>query len=113
MLATLALGVIVAATLLASAPIYARAMADLGLTFAIRDELRVAPATRTEFRNVPLRTNDGLNLQHAIEQRIDERIGWFREDQTRHLRLGRFWLLGPDEAREQRTPLLQPQSLPG
>lgn len=113
MLATLALGVIVAATLLASAPIYARAMADLGLTFAIRDELRVAPATRSEFRNVPLRTNDGLNLRHSIEQRIDERIGWFREDQTRHLRLGRFWLLRPDEVREQRTPLLQPQSLPG
>ncbi|MGD9890282.1 MAG: FtsX-like permease family protein, partial [Dehalococcoidia bacterium] len=77
------------------------------------DELRVAPATRTEFRNIPLRTNDGLNLRHAIEQRIDERIGWFRDDQTQHSRLGRFWVLGPDDERELRTPLLQPQSLPG
>lgn len=113
MLATLALGVVVAATLLASAPIYARAMADLGLTFAIRDELRVAPATRTEFRDLPLRTDDGLNLRHAIEQRIDERIGWFREEQTRHTRLGRFLVLRPEDERGPRTPLIQPQSLPG
>lgn len=113
MLTTLALGIVVAATLLASAPIYARAMADLGLTFAIRDELQVAPATRTEFRDIPLQTTDGVNFRSAIEQRIDERIGWFREEQTRHLRAGRFTLQQPGAEPDARAPLIQPQSLPG
>ncbi|MGH2603424.1 MAG: hypothetical protein ACRDJ9_29070, partial [Dehalococcoidia bacterium] len=113
LLATLALGVVVAATLLASAPIYARAMADLGLTFTIRDELRDQPATRTEFRDIPLGTADGIATRSAIEQRIDERIGWFRADQTRHFRAGRFSALQEGESPEPRAPLIQPQSLPG
>jgi hypothetical protein len=113
MLATLALGIVVAATLLASAPIYARAMADLGLTFAIREELQAEPATRSEFRDIPLRTADGVALRAAIEGRIDERIGWFRADQTRHLRAGRFMLRRPDAEPDPRAPLIQPQSLPG
>src|SRR5215203_5967586 len=113
LLATLALGVVIASTLLASAPIYARAMADLGPTFTIRDELRVAPATRTEFRDIALGTDDGHAMRAAIERRIDERIGWFRAEQTRHLRLGRFAALKSSDETGQRVPLVQPQSLPG
>ena len=114
MLATLALGIIVAATLLASAPIYARAMADLGLTFTIRDQLRDAAATRVEFRDIALGTTDGENTRAVVERRIDERIGWFRGEQTLSLRAGRFWGLKPEEeVVALRTPLIQPQSLPG
>src|SRR5215208_386133 len=113
MLGTLALGIVVAATLLASAPIYARAMADLGLTFTIRDELRDSPATRVEFRDVALGTTDGEGARAAVERRIDERIGWFRGSQTMLLRAGRFWGLKPGEEVSARVPLLQPQSLPG
>ena len=113
MLATLALGVIVAATLLASAPIYARAMADLGLTFTIREELRDSPSTRVEFRDIPLQTADGVALREAVERRIDERIGWFRGSQTRHLRAGRFAVARPGEEFGAQLPLAQMQSLPG
>src|SRR3712207_167915 len=113
MLATLALGILVAATLLASAPIYARAMADLGLTFTIRDELRDSPATRVEFRDIVLSTADGVALREAVQRRIDERIGWFRGEQTLYLKAGRFWALKPDEELRQQTTMVQPQSLPG
>ncbi|MBK6662392.1 MAG: hypothetical protein IPG47_06430 [Thermoflexaceae bacterium] len=78
LLAVMALGVIVAATLLASAPIYARAMADMGLTFVIRDELSDSPGSSIEFPGIALRTAEGEALRAAVEQRIDERWGWFR-----------------------------------
>lgn len=74
--ATLVLGVLVAATLLAAAPIYARAMADLGLTFAIRDKLVTAPATEVTVR-APLASEEGRALQQAVARRAEERIGWF------------------------------------
>ena len=75
--ATLVLGVLVAATLLAAAPIYARAMADLGLTFAIRDRLEESTQTQVVVRDVPLAAADGRRVQEAIAGRADERIGWF------------------------------------
>ena len=77
MLAVLALGVLVASTLLASAPIYARAMADLGLKFTVRDELRGEPSIRAGIRAQQLATPDSLAVRQAVEQRIDERLGWF------------------------------------
>ena len=77
MLAVLALGVLVASTLLASAPIYARAMADLGLKFTVRDELRAEPSIRVGVEAQQLATPDSLAARAAVENRIDERLGWF------------------------------------
>ena len=77
MLAVLALGVLVASTLLASAPIYARAMADLGLKFTVRDELRDEPSIRVGIEAQQLATPDSLSARAAVEKRIDERLGWF------------------------------------
>ncbi|MYD27347.1 MAG: FtsX-like permease family protein [Dehalococcoidia bacterium] len=77
MLAVLALGVLVASTLLASAPIYARAMADLGLKFTVRDELRGEPSIRAGIEAQQLATPDSLAVREAVERRIDERLGWF------------------------------------
>jgi len=114
LVATLALGVVVAATLLAAAPIYARSMADLGLTFTIRDQLLSAPATRIEFRDIPLQTADGRALREGIERRIDERVGWFRDYETRYLRGGRFYIARPGDTTEApRLPIGTLQSLPG
>ena len=77
MLGVLALGVLVASTLLASAPIYARAMADLGLKFTVRDELRGEPSIRAGIEAQQLATPDSLAVREAVERRIDERLGWF------------------------------------
>ncbi len=82
MLAVLALGVLVASTLLASAPIYARAMADLGLKFTVRDELRGEPTIRTGIEAQQLGSPDSLAVREAIEARIDERLGWFSLDRS-------------------------------
>ena len=82
MLAVLALGVLVASTLLASAPIYARAMADLGLKFTVRDELRGEPSIRAGIEAQQLATPDSLAVREAVEARIDERLGWFAQERS-------------------------------
>src|SRR4029079_19128201 len=90
MLAILLLGVVVASVLLASAPIYTRSMADLGLTYVLQKDLRGHQTSRVAFQSVPLAAQDGMNLRQSIEQRIDQRLGWFRSSQSRYLGLGRF-----------------------
>ncbi len=82
MLAVLALGVLVASALLASAPIYARAMADLGLKFTVRDELRGEPVIRAGIEAQQLGSPDALAVRERVSQRIDERIGWFERDRS-------------------------------
>ncbi|MGE5595573.1 MAG: hypothetical protein ACM3S1_06000, partial [Hyphomicrobiales bacterium] len=113
MLALLGLGIFVAATLLAAAPIYARAMADLGLTFAIHDDLQGRNATSVEFAHVPLRTAEGDSLRATVERRIDERLGWFREGQSRYTRLGWFPVFHSGEHTHVNAPLGQVQSVTG
>ena len=111
--AVLALGIIVAAVLLASAPIYSRAMADEGLTFTIRNDLRENANSRVEFFNQPLQTAEGADRRAAIERRIDERIGWFRASQERVFRLGHFPIAAPGEPLGNRAPFAEPVSLSG
>ena len=82
LLAVLALGVLVAATLLASAPIYARAMADLGLVFTVRDELRGDPVIRAGLATTELATEDAVRQREAVQARIGERVGWFEADRS-------------------------------
>ena len=77
----LAIGILVAATLLASAPIYARAMNDLGVTFSIRDALEDDPGIRVIARDIELATDEAGLVIAQYEQRITERLGWFRARQ--------------------------------
>lgn len=107
--AVLALGILVAATLLAAAPIYARAMADLGLTFALRDRLRTEAATQVQVRDVPLGAEDGRRLQAAVEQRTDERLGWFTAKRDRFVEGPRFQASPAGEAATARSPTLVTQ----
>lgn len=102
---TLALGVLVAATLLASAPIYARAMADLGLTFTIRDRLLVAPSTQVLSRDVPVAAEDGRGLQQAVGGRADERTGWFTAARERVLIGPRFFIATEGQPPAPRAPI--------
>ena len=82
MLAVLMLGVLAASTLLAAAPIYARAMADLGLKFTVREELRGDPVIRAGVGAVQLGTPDGVALREAVARRLDERLGWFEGERA-------------------------------
>ena len=111
LLGVMALGVFVAAALLASAPIYSRAMADLGLTYVIQSELEDNAVSRVEFFKVPIGP-EGAALRSAIETRIDQRIGWFRLSQSRSVRVGKFWVTKPGEAiRERGNPFGEPVSV--
>lgn len=111
--AVLALGIVVAAVLLASAPIYSRAMADEGLTFTIQNDLRGNANSRIEFFNQPLTTAEGIDRRQAIERRIDERIGWFRASQSRIFRLGHYPIATPGQPLASRPPFAEPVSLSG
>ena len=92
MLAVLGLGVLVASVLLASAPIYARAMADLGLDFTVRDELRDEPSIRVGIETQALGTPDTLAVREGVSQRIDERVGWFELRRSKVLESARLTL---------------------
>lgn len=106
MVAILAFGVVVAATLLASAPIYARAMADLGVTFAVREDLAEDPAISVILPATALGTSDGLAEREAVEARIDERLGWYQASRSRRLTAARFILSRDGTAEpDQRDPL--------
>ncbi len=86
----LMLGVIVASALMATAPIYARAMADLGLIFSVRDRFGVPPTTRvvTYEQGLPLKTSGSQELQNAVPARMRRRLGWFTSDYSRFVRMG-------------------------
>jgi ABC-type antimicrobial peptide transport system permease subunit len=114
LLAVLALGMLMAASLLAAAPVYARTMSNLGLTFTVRDQLNASPGNQARFTAIPLDTEEGRQLKEAVAKRIEERIGWFAASEARYLRTGRFFI-GADGADPAPTgaPLGQLQSLTG
>lgn len=113
LLAVLALGMVMSASLLAAGPVYARTMADLGLTFAVRDQLSESPGNRAEFRFVALGTEEGAALRESIGNRIDERIGWFAASTSRYLRTARFTIGREGEPPRELAPLGELQSLTG
>ena len=113
LLAVLALGILVTATLLASAPVYARTMADLGLTFTVRDRLSETPGNRTEFRDVALQTEEARQLRSSVGTRVEERLGWFAADTSLFLRGPRFTLSPDGETTAPLAPLGHLQSFSG
>lgn len=113
LLAVLALGVLMAAVLLASAPIYAGTMEDLGLGFTIRDQLDASPPATAEFRYVPLQSAEGKALKTAIEQRLSERLGWFIQSQSLYLQTSRFVVTQDGVKTTNLSPLGQLQALTG
>lgn len=111
--AVLSLGIVVAGTLLAAAPIYARSMADLGLTYTIRTELEDRSTSRVEFAGVPLNSAEGQALQETVERRIDERLGWFTADIERGVRLGRFSMRREGDSPRRAPPQGEPAGFEG
>ena len=113
MMAVMALGIVVAAVLLASAPIYARAMSDLGLRFLIADELDGRHAVWVNLYEVPVASPDGVALQRAVEKQIEGRTGWYADSVARNVTLGKFKLEKPATSPLGQRLLGQPQSLTG
>jgi hypothetical protein len=112
MMGVMALGIVVAAMLLASAPIYARAMSDLGLRFFVKDELGARYAAWVEMGELPVATPDGLALRSAVQKQVDERTGWFAASQARGITLAKYMIENPAAA-DDRKVLGQPGSLTG
>ena len=113
MMVVMALGIVVAAVLLASAPIYARAMSDLGLRFLIADELDGRHAVWVNLAEVPVASPDGQALQRAVEKQIGARTSWYADSVARNVTLGKFKLENSAASPLERRLLGQPESLTG
>jgi len=99
LLAALLLGVLIAATLLATAPVYARAMADTGIAFAVSHRLGVPPTTQitTYEQGFPLGTGDARAVQDAVGKRLQQRTGSFSKDSARYYKLPALTLGQPGQ----------------
>ncbi len=113
LLAVLAAGILVASVLLASAPIYSRAMADLGLTFTIRDELEGRAGATVELANVPLGSTDGTALRDSVAERIDQRLGWFQAQLYEYNRAPRLRVSNANATGSAARPHIHMQSQDG
>lgn len=113
MMAVMALGIVVAAVLLASAPIYARAMSDLGLRFLVADELNGRYAVWVNLSEVPVASPDGKALQQAVEKQIEGRTGWYANSVARNVTLGKFKVENASASPGAQPLAGQPQSLTG
>jgi hypothetical protein len=103
LLAALLLGVLIAATLLATAPIYARAMADTGIAFAIAHRLGAPPITQitTYEQGFPLGTSDARAVQDAVGKRVQQRTGWFTKSSARYFKTPGLTLGQPGQPLQQ------------
>lgn len=92
LMAVAAVGVVVAATLLAASPIYANSMSDLGLRFRL-DRGLDEPRERVAFVEVDgLRLNDGVDRarRDAIDAISEERVGWIAPELVTEERTARL-----------------------
>ncbi len=96
MLGVLAVGILVAATLLASAPVYSRTMNDLGLTYSVQEQLPGGPGTSVQVRGMPV-GDEGAAMREAVGERIDDRLGWFSDETHRFDRLGALAITDPGD----------------
>ncbi len=105
--AALALGMLAAATLLAVAPIYHRAMVDLGLRDAIAENL-IAPTDaqglypyedaaireprvgliRVEFAGIPVNGADAKAFGERVQGEVEKNVGWLATSYGSYTRVG-------------------------
>lgn len=84
LLAVLAFGMLVAATLLAASPIYTRVMSDLGLEYSLKERLRsVSRAGAIQF-GLPLGTQQAAAERLALAEMLDERLSWLTDYEVRY-----------------------------
>ncbi|MBA4180358.1 MAG: hypothetical protein C0506_07210, partial [Anaerolinea sp.] len=113
MMGVMALGIVVAAVLLASAPIYARAMSDLGLRFLVRDETGGRYALWVELNELPAGSPDGQAVRAAVSTQIEGRAGWFTASSAQGVTLGKFLVENAATSALETRILGQPRSLTG
>ena len=99
------IGVLVAAVLLASAPIYTRSMADLGLTYSVRDQLRSDPVIKTGFFAGSIANEEGLTRISVIEERIALHLDWLTKNQEK-LYVAPYLTIGSDGTEPRTRSLL-------
>ncbi|MCK9485606.1 MAG: ABC transporter permease [Dehalococcoidia bacterium] len=93
-----ALGVLVAATLLAVTPIYATSMSDLGLRFRLDGELSQPRDALTYVEVNPFLLGDARDhaSAHAIDEITEARLGWLGDSVLTEDRTHRFDVTFPD-----------------
>ena len=83
MLAVLAFGILVAATLLAAAPVYTRVMNDVGLETSLEEQIGSASRNGLIRFGLPLGTQEAADEYRRILSLQAEEIGWFTGSEVR------------------------------
>lgn len=115
LVAAMVVGVIVAAALLASTPIYTRALADLGLIHSLRQRLQDTAWAAVHLDGAPAGGAEGQKARDDTQALIQEHVGWLMEQEVLHVRSITFRLERPAEPlpRGRRQPRAFLESLSG
>ena len=83
LLLVLAIGILIAATLMAVSPVYTRVMNDLGLQESLDDRLQGASRNGFVIVPTPLGDADAIRQQQELARAMSLEIGWFSQDEVR------------------------------
>ncbi|HEY7270886.1 MAG TPA: ABC transporter permease [Dehalococcoidia bacterium] len=84
MLAVLAFGMLMAATLLAASPIYTRVMNDLGLGVSLKEHLRSSSRDSIYQFQLPLGSREQADKSRDMLQMLNNRTAWFTGSEVRY-----------------------------
>ncbi len=84
MLIILAVGILVASTLLALSPIYTRVMTDLGLTSSLEEQLRSASRMSVIRFDLPLGSHEAADIDRSLARMTAEETSWFAASEARY-----------------------------
>ena len=104
-----AVGVIVAATLLAAVPIYSQSMATLGLRFRLANAVEQTPLNWLAVGNLSTQSPADLERRRAIDEMFEARLGWLGGETLVEEHTGRMTLTferpsGTSEGTEDERP---------
>ncbi len=98
LLSVLALGILMAATLMAATPVYTRVMNDLGLDFSLKQQLRSASRNTIIQFGLPLGSEEGARERLALTRLMAEKLSWLTAEEARFGALPDLTLAGEGEA---------------
>src|SRR5687768_12772810 len=87
LLAVLALGVLIAATLLAATPIYARVMNDLGLRTSLEKQVGSASRNGVFAFNLSLGTPEAAERSRSLADLLSRRLAWLSASEVSYAAL--------------------------
>jgi FtsX-like permease family protein len=113
LLSVLASGILAAATLMALSPVYTRVMNDLGLEYALKQQIGSATHNSVNEFDMPLGTTQAANERGELARLVAGRLSWLTSSEARYGSLPNLNLAGPDGLGRADRALVTIQTLSG